>query len=558
MTRDPRKTAPAAPGSASDGEDTAETREYAPSRWERPLPPVGTFRRGPRKGLHSRGRRKAPVRREDAPVSSPSRQRYRITPIGPRLRRRDVIQITPEAFIPQGFAVTRAGKRQVAVWAGIPGEAVQAGVDHIGQNRIRTRFLQPVGEPHPHRREPPCERFTTCGSCPLMHLTPEGQRDARLDILHGHLRDAGISVHAPAELIHLPDGAENYRHVAKLAVDRSDHGRLRVGAIRRGSNHVVAIPDCLVITPGLRAAMRITARAIIDMELGPWSPADDDGPMRHVVLRQSRSTGEILATIVAGWHARNFRELARRMTSAEANIAGVHLHLNNRPGNAIFDHGPDGEAPGFLKLAGARSITDELDDLRYEIGPGDFFQANPAMSAKMVADAVAWLEPWRDRPVLDLYCGVGAFTLPLARAHGFALGIEGVGGAVQRAEDNARRNRVPAEFAAGDVGEVLAARREKLVGRGAVVVADPARRGLEPGVVDTVLALEPAAFLLVSCNPAAFARDLQRFIERDWRVVETAAYDLFPQTVHLEAMALLEPPVAPSPSVRSPRRKVVR
>ena len=135
---------------------------------------------------------------------------------------------------------------------------------------------------------------------------------------------------------------------------------------------------------------------------------------------------------------------------------------------------------------------------------------------------------------------------------------EMVGGAVQRAEENARRNRVSAEFVAGRVGELLLERSERLRGKGAVVVADPARRGLEQGVLPAVFACEPAAMLLVSCNPSAFARDLKSLVKAGWSVLEVAAFDLFPQTVHLEVMALITPPDSPVLDGRAPQRRMIR
>ena len=128
----------------------------------------------------------------------------------------------------------------------------------------------------------------------------------------------------------------------------------------------------------------------------------------------------------------------------------------------------------------------------------------------------------------------------------------------QRAEENARRNRVSAEFVSGRVSELLLQRSDRLKGKGAVVVADPARRGLEEGVLDAVFACEPAAMLLVSCNPAAFARDLKALVKAGWDVLEVGAFDLFPQTVHLEVMALLTPPEAPELDGRAPQRRMVR
>ena len=568
---DPNKTAASATTEARDVDD-----DRPRSRWERPMPPMGKVRRGPRqRGLRGGGRQRGPHPGRRGPADSPPPrdapegdapprrvvvdERRRIQP-GQRLTRGGVIRVTPSYYLTQGFAQAEERGRKVAVWNGIVGEPSDVLVQHVGKNRIRARFLAPASgsAPHPARRAPPCEKYDQCGSCPLMHLDDAGQRTARRYILRRALEGVGLEDLTPDTLFHVEGEELGYRHAAKLVVGRSDRGQIRVGAYRRGSHDIVSIPDCPVVTDGVRKAMRVTAHAILDLELGPWDPEGRDGPMRHVVLRQSRTTGEILATIIAGWHDRAFTELANRMTSIEASIVGVHLHMNSKRSNAIFDFGEEGEGPGFKKLTGARSIYEDHHGLRMEIGPGDFFQTNPAVGGKLVSDALEWLEPWRDRPVVDLYCGVGAFSLPLAQAHGFALGVEAVPGAIRRADANARRNHVGAEFVAGKVDDIFMKQAERLRGRGAVVVADPARRGLEEGVIEAITSIEPAAFLLVSCNPSALARDLKAALELGWQVERVAAYEMFPQTVHLEAMVLLVPSTPPVPTNRAPRRTVVR
>lgn len=532
------------------------------------MPPMGRVRRGPqRRGLRGAGRRRqgpSPQRdhdRSDADGARPEGidPRRRIRP-GQRLVRGGVITVTPKYYLTQGFAQAIERGRKIAVWNGIVGERSDVVVQHVGKNRIRARFLSTAegSRSHPGRREPPCEKYDACGSCPLMHIDDKAQETARLHILRRALEVAGLEDRTPDHIFSAEDNALGYRHVAKLAIGRSDRGQLRVGAYRRGTHDIVSIPECSVVTEGLRKAMRVTAHAILDLELGPWIPDDRDGPMRHVVLRQSRTTGEVLATIVAGWHDRAFDELAQSMTSTDATIVGVHLHINSKRSNSIFDYGEEGQGPGFKKLTGARTIQEDHHGVQLQIGPGDFFQANPVVGEKLITDALEWLKPWRDRPAVDLYCGVGAFTLPLAKAHGWALGIEVIEGATRRAESNARRNHISAEFVAGKVEEVFESHIDRLAGRGAVVLVDPARKGLEEGVLDAIFSIGPAAVVMVSCNPVAMARDLRIAMKAGWTIDRLAAYEMFPQTVHLEAMALLLPPEAPVPTVRAPRRKVVR
>ena len=176
----------------------------------------------------------------------------------------------------------------------------------------------------------------------------------------------------------------------------------------------------------------------------------------------------------------------------------------------------------------------------------------------MVSDVVELLAEDRDRPVVDLYSGVGAFTLALAKHHGWGIGIEGVASAVRRARENAQLNHIKAEFLAGPVESHLYDLTKRLKGAAPVVVMDPSRRGLDEEVIDSVIELKPARAVYVSCNPASLARDLVSFLGAGWSIAGIKAYDMFPQTSHLELVVDLRPASKPKATRGGPRRRIVR
>ncbi len=467
------------------------------------------------------------------------------------------VTVTPEGWVPRGEAFLKRGHRRLLIWSGIPGEAGVVRIFRQGQNQDMARFIRPAGRPHPLRQDPPCPKYNRCGGCPLMHLTVGGQHRARLAGLRQALGREGLERHAPTAVVPSP-GNTNYRHVAKMAVGLTDFGHLRLGALGRDSRTVVPISGCLVVTDALRQAMGSVAHHAIRLSIRPFDARTDEGVLRYVVLRHSRATSELLVTLVAGRKSRELGELAQALISSNTDIVGVHLHLNNKPGNAIFDRGEEGQV-GTLPLQGKMFIEEMLGDVRLRIGPGDFFQVNPAVAETLVADVLEAFAGERDRPAVDLFSGVGGFALALGRAHGWAIGVEGLPGAVTRARENARLNQIPTEFVAGDVVDLLPEVAERLDGRAPVVVVDPARRGLGPEIVDSLLALEPARLAYVSCNSLSLAKDLARFVAAGWNVDAMTAYDMFPQTAHLETLTLLSPPIpVPPPTRRAPRRRIVR
>ena len=170
------------------------------------------------------------------------------------------------------------------------------------------------------------------------------------------------------------------------------------------------------------------------------------------------------------------------------------------------------------------------------------------------------LEVGRDDTVVDLYSGVGGLALQAAkRGAGFVLGVEEIEGAVARARSAARANRLKAEFVAGRVDQVGPDLTKRLVGTGPLITVNPARRGLEDGVVEQIAELKPRRVAYISCNPTALARDLRHFEKHGFKPSGgIELFDMFPNTPHVECLAILEGQPSDTPRRRAPRRKVVR
>jgi len=424
-------------------------------------------------------------------------------------------------------------------------------------NRSRGYFVEPAGKPHKYRRSDDRPTFHISGSSPLMHMTTEGQHAAKRMMIRDALATHGFEAHAPSTVVASPDGDWGYRHVVKLVYGRSERGSLRLGAYARGTNRIVTISDSEVVTPVLRDCIKGVAQRLIEAEIWPYEPDTGRGLLRHVVMRQSRHTGHVLVTLVSTRNENRLKELAESIQFELPPVVGVQLHINDQPGNAIFGRDEEGEVR-TMRLVGVPTIEDKMGEHLLGIGGGDFFQVNPGLANLICTDLLAEFAPDRERPVLDLYCGVGAFTMSLAAQHGWALGVELVQGAIHRAKDSARRNHVSASFVAGAVADVLPTALERVTGKAPLLVLNPARKGLEAEVGLRVLACEPKRIAYISCNPRALARDLGEICARGWRIDSIRAYDMMPQTSHVEVLAMLSPIHAPEPSGRPPQRRVVR
>jgi len=390
-----------------------------------------------------------------------------------------------------------------------------------------------------------------------MHVNSEGQSRARHSLVQNAFREASLSDVVISDEVSL--GQEShFRHVNKLACGSSDRGRFRIGAPGRNNRRIVPIPECLVITEELHNVMHAFVKLCIDFQVKAFEPGRG-GLMRHLVCRQSALTGEVLVTLVAGVNHPVLQEITQQLSGRARSIVGIHLHINSEEGNAIYSRDETGHIQ-TRHMGGRSYIIDRLAGVDYRIGPGDFFQTNPALADRLYRDVLELAGVGTGEVALvDLYSGVGGFALAAASHSSWALGVESNGGAVRRARETASAGNIPAEFVHSEVLEALPALERRLEGLRPVVVVNPARRGLEEGVLEGISKLNPSKVIYVSCNPKAMARDLADAVKTGWKIGRVIPYDMFPNTSHVEVVAELEPvQSADGPSRRMPRRKVVR
>lgn len=469
---------------------------------------------------------------------------------------RDYI-VMPERWLASGEALVRGARRSLLVWGGIPGERAEVHVFDEGAHQDRGRFKALAGEAHPSRRAPPCDRYEVCGACPLMHVTAESAQAARLGLVSDALAEVGLASASPTRLITGPDGERGFRHALRLRVGLSDQGHIRVGTLDRAGQRIVPIPDCLVTTRPLRDAMAAAAHHVIELNLGPWEPGRERGVLRRILLRQSRATGDILVTLVAGRKLPLLWDLAERLASGQAAIVGVHLHVNDDPGPGLF--APDGD--GLVetwRLNGKDFIEDLVGDVRVRVGPGDRFPDNPGAFGGLVTELREALARDAHRPLVDLGCGVGALTLGVGRAHPFRLGVEHSASEIERARDNATAAHLAAEFLASPLELALPDVRRRLAGTAPVVLVSAGRRPLDPELLAGVFELAPSRLVVRAADPRALARTLSDLVARDWSVDRVLAVDVSPQTADVELVALASPPGPAAAERRPPRRKVLR
>lgn len=416
-----------------------------------------------------------------------------------------------------GRGVAHVNGKAVFVAGALAGERVR--VRFSGKHRHYDEAeVEEVLQASPDRVAPRCAHFGVCGGCVLQHLKPGAQIAAKQRVLMENLERIG-KVAPRSVLAPLTDSPWGYRRKARLSVKFVEKkGRVLVGFRESNGRYVADIARCEVLMPAVGERISEIATLIETLD------AKRDIPQIEVAI------GDDLAALVF----RHLRPLSDHDRSALVEFGKAHaLAIFLQPG------GIDSVAPLWPEAA---QLVFRLPNyaVELEFEPLDFVQVNAGMNRAMIEHALGLLDPQPADRVLDLFCGLGNFTLPLARRAAHVTGVEGEAGLVQRAGENARRNDLAnAQFFAAD----LAADQRAAPWARAdydLMLLDPPRSGAE-AVLEYLPRKGVRRLVYVSCHPGSLARDAGTLVNRHGFVLTGAgAMDMFPHTAHVESIAVFD------------------
>jgi 23S rRNA (uracil1939-C5)-methyltransferase len=394
----------------------------------------------------------------------------------------------------------------------LAGEEVEARVLGAHGKVVEAR-AERVLQPSTMRRPAACAHFGRCGGCSVQHVPHAEQLALKQRMLAEQLqRVASVEPEEWAEPLSGPELA--YRRRARIAVRWDAKAkRLDVGFRAASSQDIVAIEQCPVLVQALQPLMT----QLPEMLRSFAKPQ----VLGHVEL----FSGSAIAVLVRHTAPLNDGDLTTLKTFCQKHDAQLWLH------------GEDGPQP----VEPDQTLGYRLEpwDLQLAYRPGDFIQVNAAVNSAMIEQALQWLAPKADERVLDLFCGLGNFALPLAKTAREVVAVEGVATMVERAASNASDNGLGnVAFYQADLSQPLSDASWAAQGFSAVLL-DPPRDGAFE-VVRKLKALGAQRLLYVSCNPATLARDTVELIHQGYRLKRAGILDMFPQTAHVEAMALFE------------------
>ncbi|MEQ8956116.1 MAG: 23S rRNA (uracil(1939)-C(5))-methyltransferase RlmD [Gammaproteobacteria bacterium] len=436
-----------------------------------------------------------------------------------------VLQI--ESLNHEGRGVAHRDGKVLFVEGALPGEQVQATyIRRRGQfDELRTDAVLQAGE---QRVTPPCPVASRCGGCSLQHLQENAQLQFKQSVLLEKLLHAtGVTADRVKLLPAIRSDGLHYRRKARLAVRVvASRGGALVGFREKHSSFITAMEDCPVLHPTAARMIAPLRQLICGLE------ASRHIPQIEVAVGEldEHGSGFRLALVLRHMAALGANDMATLLQFARTHDFDLYL----QPSGVASVHKVYPESP-------AERLQYFLPDsqLRLQFHPLDFTQVNADVNRRIVARALQQLELSRDDSVLDLFCGIGNFTLAIARCAGRVLGVEGSDELVKRARDNAGLNAISnAEFHSANLMQPMASANWSQQSFNKLLLDPPRSGALE--VVPQLWGLGVEKIVYVSCNPATLVRDAKLLMDAGYQLNSVGVMDMFPHTTHVESMAVFD------------------
>ncbi len=404
----------------------------------------------------------------------------------------------------------------------------------MASRRAARRLLETAKAAFP-RVHAPCIYFGVCGGCHLQDLAYQDQLAFKRAALLQALQPLGPL--PPVEIVGL-DAPWRYRNKMEFTFGDLD-GTLVAGMHQLGSFwRIVDLDDCLLVPEPL-AAVLATARALARQTgLPAYNPRTHAGFFRHLLVRHARASGRLLVALMTTEGERAVVERwAEALLARHPEVEGCYWGINRKAADVAI---PD----ELVVVRGATHIEEQIGPFRLSLAPLTFLQPSTVQAERIYDEIRATAQFYRTGLAWDLYCGVGLIALYLAGRATRVLGIELDARNIEAARANAARNGIAnVDFRQGKVEDALASASIGALPRPGVIVIDPPRSGLHPHVIRGLAAAGADQLFYLSCNAQTLIRDLMLLraaAPPAYRIVAVQAFDMFPQTMHLETLVRLE------------------
>jgi len=422
------------------------------------------------------------------------------------------------SYDPEGKGIIRTDSGKIAFVSGaLIDEVVKVRPITYNEKIIKGETLQ-VLEPSTKRIEPKCAHFGTCGGCQLQYMDAAHQIEAKQSALNTLFqKQLGLTDIPWQNAIAGSDW--HYRRTARLSIWFDSDSSLRLGFRQAKSKQIVDIEHCPILAQSLTDLLPSLKTLIQNLS--------NRKSITHVQLYALDNADTVIFRTV-----KSLTNQDKDKLTSYAQDKGINL---------LLEH----DEHTFEQISLVNDVTGteleyQIENCRFQFSPENFVQVNADVNQQMVEQAINWLAPTKDDVVLDLFSGIGNFTLPLALRSKQVFAVEGVNNMVLRIKQNAQLNQIDNVSAhQADLSKLQMKYKPKWLKPIDKLLLDPARDGAFD-VVKKIPLLAPKTILYVSCNPSTMVRDIKELQQSGYKLSKLGLLNMFPHTAHIEAMALLE------------------
>ena len=421
--------------------------------------------------------------------------------------------------------------QKVIVKNALEGQVVRFSINKKKRDKIEGRLLEVI-EPSPIEQPAACKHFGICGGCRYQNLSYEQQLDLKKRQVEELIEKNGLSF--DIENIYGSPITEGYRNKMEFTFgDEEKDGPLALGMHKKNSFYdIVTLDDCRIVDPDFNVLLQAILKYFKEKGETYFHKIRHEGFLRHLVMRRSVKTGDILINLVTTTQSQLDESEFVNMILAQkidGKVVGILHTLNDNLADVV-------QSDETKTLYGQDYFYEYLYNMRFKISPFSFFQTN-TLGAEVLYDQVReYVGETKDKLVYDLYTGTGTIAQMLAPVASKVVGVEIVEEAVEAAKKNAVDNHLDnCEFIAGDVLKVV----DNLTQKPDILVLDPPRDGIHPKALRKIINFNVDEMVYVSCKPTSLMRDLLVFREAGYEVKRACLVDMFPGTVHVETVVLL-------------------
>lgn len=373
-----------------------------------------------------------------------------------------------------------------------------------------------------------CPYSLKCGACTYAGMTYEGElkvKDAQIKKIF-----KGICDFPHINGMYRP---VYYRNKVHAVVSGTKDNPIITGTYEEGTHNVVAVDQCLIEDKQCNEIMATLRKLFVSFKYKPYNEDTKQGFIRHVLMRRGFSTKEIMVVLVTGdvmFPSKN--NFVKALLEAHPEITTIVQNVNNMGNSMVLGSRNN-------TLYGRGYIEDVLCGYRFRISPSSFYQINPSQTEKLYKAAIKMANITKKDTVIDAYCGIGTIGIVASKNAKQVIGVELNKDAVRDASVNAQLNNVSnIRFVNDDAGEFLVDYAASH--KADVVIMDPPRSGSTPEFLNSLIKITPSRIVYISCNPETQARDLKVLLKGGYEIKETASYDLFPHTGHIECVVMMQ------------------